>query len=78
MNISDGSCRKSTHHLHLQSAQFFNSLIHSSLSSTFQCSQKNRHSNVCLKFLCDANFKGTVMQIEKALTNDRLRVSKIC
>ena len=25
-----------------------------SLTSIFECSQKNRHSNVCLKFLCDA------------------------
>ena len=32
----------------------FNSLILSSLSSKLECSSKNRHSNVCLKFLCDA------------------------
>ena len=32
---------------------------------------------IILTFLNSKNFKGTVMQIEKALINDRFRVSKI-
>ena len=33
--------------------------------------------NVSIRFKSYLSFKGTVMQIEKALINDRLRVSKI-
>ena len=38
MNISNSYCKKRKHHLHLQSAQFINSLTHLSLSFLFRYS----------------------------------------